>query len=120
MHFHYCCLFLVEKMMKVALKTESTRSDYKKLHLKINKWHNLTLEVEFRVKGSWFINNWEELSEVFVFTEKLLHAKDQIENHFHCQTSILVEVLMHQKNRIAPAYPLFNVIKKTILPPKIL
>ena len=84
MHFHYCCLFLAEKWMKVASRTESTRSDYKKLHLKINKWHNLTLEVEFRVKGRWFINNWEEMSEVFVFTEKLLHAKKQIENHFHC------------------------------------
>lgn len=70
--------------------------------------------MEFRVEGRWFVNDWKKMSEVFVLTEKLLHAKQPIENHFHGQASILIEVLMHQENRITPAYALFIVIKINI------
>ena len=74
--------------------------------------NHLTRVVELRVEGCWLVNDRKEVSEVFVLTEKLLHAKEQIESYFHGQTSILIEVLMHQEYRIAPAYALEIVIKR--------
>jgi hypothetical protein len=96
-HSHYCYLFLAEMMRKVTSKIEFAPSGYTKLRLKINEGHDLTLVVEFRVESCWLVDDWKEVSEVFVLTEKLLHAQEQIKNHFHRQTSILIEVLMHQK-----------------------